>query len=253
MYTLADLKEMKSMAVNTTSNGEAYREISNEELEDALLGDVIERKASYLLDGNASPARTVTHSLFQILENDCDGMDDIVHVFISNVVQIRDNMQSAYSKDDKVNIATQETLAFGLCNTIRGLQKALGKNSYYRWLDACKFETAGADSSRMNVRSNYDGFQNVQYGVTQLTEVSDEIYDKLTAIYGIALDLLKNNKGLLEIASAFPYASTPIENTSPVKYQDYFDRVDYFKSLEQHKVNAQPDMRQALASLVSRN
>ena len=199
-----DLKALKSMAVNTTHNGVATREITTEELKDAFYGETIEYMSTMVLKDDASIAQQVAHKMAQLAENDCDGADELGKMLVGKIMGVAERAHEARSKNNEVGIANAQTTAQGICTFIKRLQNGIGRNSYYRTLAAERYEVAGADA-RFDTKSGYDGFQHVQFSPDQVADVTDEVYDEMSVAYGYSLGLCSDY--IIGKMSTFPFAA----------------------------------------------
>lgn len=236
-----DLKALKSMAINTTNNGEATREITTEELKDAFYGETIEYMSTLVLKDDASVAQQVAFKMAQLAENDCDGAESLGKMLVGKIMGVAERAQEANSKGNDVGIANAQATAQGICTFIKRLQNGIGRNSYYRTLEAERYEVAGADV-RFDTKSSYDGFQHVKFTPSQVADVADEVYDELTVAYGYALGLCSDY--IISKMSTFPFAALPDGNNN---FIEYMTRTDLHNALRDNKAATSAVATEALS------
>lgn len=236
-----DLKALKSMAVNSTNNGVAFREITTEELKDAFYGETIEYMSTMVLKDDASVAQQVAHKMAQLAENDCDGSEDLGKLLVSKIMSVAERAHEAKSKGNDVGIANAQATAQGICTFIKRLQNGIGRNSYYRTLEAERYEVAGADV-KFDTRSSYDGFQHVKFDPSQVADVADEVYDELSVAYGYALGLCSDY--IISKMSTFPFAALSQGDGS---FIEYMDRTALHNALRDNKASTSAVAKEALS------
>jgi hypothetical protein len=239
MMNFNDLKELTSARVNTVSNGRAFREITTAEVKDALLGETIEYMSTKLLADDASLSNKVAFKMTQKAENDCDGAEDIGKLITSRILNVAERLQGARSKDDGPGLANAQGAANGICLFIQRLQNGCSRNSFYRHLDALRYEAVSGD---MVTKSDYDGFQYVNIAPNQIEEVIDELYDELTVAYGYAVGLCEEY--IAKKKSTFPFCSIPDGANG---FNEYYTRVDLYKALTDNKAKTAAVDNEALA------
>jgi hypothetical protein len=239
MFNFADFKELKANAVNTTDNGHAFREVTHAEVKDAFIGETIQYMSTYSLKEDATTPQQVSHKLAQLAENDCDGAVDLGQMIQGKILSLAERLQEARSKSNDVGVANAQDAAQGVLTFIKRLQNGVGRNSYYRWLEACKAESSKAD---MATKSTYDGFQYVNIDPIMIAEVIDELYDELTVAYGYCLGLCSDY--IVGKMSTFPFAAIPDGSGS---FTEYPDRQSLFNALADKKAASSSVAKEALS------
>jgi hypothetical protein len=248
MMNFNDLKELTSARINTTANGQAFRDITTTEVKDAMLGEAVEYMALLALPEDAKLSAKVAFKIAQLAENDCDSAEDIGKLIVSRIMNVAERLQSARSKQQPASrislvvspgVTNAHAAAQGICLFIKRLQNKVARNSYYRHLEACKYEAVGGD---MVTKSDYDGFQYVNITPDQITDVTDELYDELTVAYGYAVGLC--DKYIQSKMSTFPFCSAPNDNGG---FDEFATRQELWTSFEKRALENAADDEQALA------
>lgn len=194
MINFAELKEIAATSHNVTANGVVTREISTEQVVDALLGDAIERTSKLEIDENSGLGRVAGKKLARtFLEQDGDYS---FYEFLGFKVQEQaQRIKTAVDSGDAKQINTRIQACVNYCFGIQTIMSTISRNAYYRKLEAERMEEAGHD--RRTTRSNdYDGFQNVRF-------TPDSVVDATHSIYGTYEDLEQSVESLQAYYMAF--------------------------------------------------
>lgn len=227
MFDFTEFASEFGNATNTTDNGTAYREATKEDISKALLGEAVEFLSDMPIKDD-TPLSSLVAAKLAKQATDCD---DLSKFIFGKLLDLKSRNQACLAAENKEGVAEVEAAVQGVLQFIRRIQSNAGRSSYFRYQDALKHETAGADKGRQ-IRSDYDGWQSLTLDPSTVEEATDELFDNLTQLYGFTLNMAskwaRTNMGVL------PFSSARVGT----EFQDFTDRAECWKQLESNKPTA---------------
>ena len=174
MINFAELQELSSIATNTTANGVGFREITTEQVRDALIGDALDRTSKLEINEQSGTGRVAGKSiaLKYLTES---GEYNFFQWLEFKVAEHAQHIRLAAEKSDTLDFNTRIQAAVNYCYGLQTIMSAISRNAYYRHLEAVRMEEPGADR-RTSRPNDYDGFQNVKFSPDQVIDAVGDIF-----------------------------------------------------------------------------
>lgn len=254
MINFSELKELSSIATNTSANGMAFREITTKQVIEALIGDAIERTSGLEIDDKSGIGRIAGKKLANTFLNH-DGSHTFYEFLEFKVNEQAQRVRIASESGDQLQLNTRTQACVNYCYGLQTLMSSISRNAYYRKLQAERMEEPGADraTSRPN---DYDGFQNVSFTADQVVDAVEDIYgtfkdledgvDSLQGYY-TAFNLISGGKAI----SSHLVAGRDYDGASG-QWIDHVDVADVWERLERQRlerVATLPSREDAVAAM----
>lgn len=208
MINFDDLQAAMAMAANTTNNGVVAKELTTEQVMNALISESLERSATDDIDHTdpKSPeGRAGAKTLALKYEEEGSGKPFLE--FMEFKVQEYSQKFSAAAQSGNASLIQERLGAASLvCAGLNNLLNKICKNAYYKKLQAERMEEPVADRGRSN-NNAYDGFASAKFAPHQVTDAIYELMgsmdDKLAKGTATTLHGLYNTFNGLSAGQAF--------------------------------------------------